>query len=119
MSLAIKNDPLPLEKNIDGVVLVGKTRVTLDTVITSFKNGATAEEIVCQYPVLNLADVYAVIGYYLKNQTETDLYLIRRRNIADLVHEKNKTSSDSAGIRELLLARQSVSKKEKDADSPF
>ena len=106
MSLAIKNDPLPLEENADGVVLVGKTRVTFDTVITSFREGATAEEIVYRYPVLKLADVYAVIGYYLKNREEADLYLLRRVNIADQVRERNQAHFDSAGIRERLLVRQ-------------
>ena len=109
MRLAIKNDPLPLEENTDGVVLVGRTRVTLDTLIKSFKNGATAEEIVFRYPVLRLADVYAVIGYYLKNQDETESYLLRRRNIADQVRERNQDRYDSACIRQRLTTRNSIS----------
>ena len=55
--------PLPLEMNTDGVVLVVKTRVTLDTVINTFIQGTTAEEIVYRYPSLKLADVYAVIAF--------------------------------------------------------
>ncbi|WP_207687147.1 DUF433 domain-containing protein [Desulfonema limicola] len=108
MNLAIKNEPLPLEENIDGVILVGKTRVTLDTVISSFNNGATAEEIVYQYPVLNLADIYAIISYYLRNKNEIDLYLNRRSNISKQVYEKNRIRFDNVGIRERLLARQSA-----------
>ncbi len=64
MALLIETDPVPLATNTQGVVLVGGTRVTLDTVVLAFKDGATAEEIVQQYPSLRLADVYAVIGYY-------------------------------------------------------
>ena len=105
MGLAIKNPPLPLEKNVDGVVLVGQTRVTLDTVATSFKNGASAEEIVCRYPALNLADVYAVIGYYLKNQSETESYLLQRQNIADQVYQKNQDRCDTSDIRKRLISR--------------
>lgn len=108
MNLAIKNEPLPLEENIDGVILVGKTRVTLDTVISSFKNGATAEEIVYQYPVLILADIYAIISYYLRNQKEIDSYINRRSNISNQVYERNKARFDNIGIRERLLARQSA-----------
>jgi uncharacterized protein (DUF433 family) len=63
MSLIIIDTPIPLKTDVDGVVRVGNTRVTLDTVIIAFKEGATAEEIVSQYPSLLLADVYAVIGY--------------------------------------------------------
>ncbi|MEH1917918.1 DUF433 domain-containing protein [Nostoc sp.] len=53
MTLAIMAEPAPLKSNKDGVVLVGKTRVTLDTVVAVFKQGATAEEIVYRYPSLN------------------------------------------------------------------
>lgn len=50
MNLTILSTPTPLETNPDGVVLVGKTRVTLDTVVAVFNQGATAEEIVFRYP---------------------------------------------------------------------
>ncbi|MEP0758427.1 DUF433 domain-containing protein [Trichocoleus sp. DQ-A2] len=43
---------------------MGGTRVTLDTVVAAFNSGATAEEIVFQYPSLQLANIYAVISYY-------------------------------------------------------
>ena len=72
MSLVIESPPVPLQTDVDGVVRVGQTRVTLDTVIGAFKEGATAEEIVWQYPTLSLADVYAVIGYYLQRQPEVE-----------------------------------------------
>jgi len=60
---------VPIETDADGVIRVGKTRVTLDTLITAFNDGATAEEIAQQYPAVSLADVYAVIAYYLKRRT--------------------------------------------------
>jgi uncharacterized protein (DUF433 family) len=41
---------------VDGVVRVGGTHMTLDTVVAVFEEGATAEEIVKQYPSLRLAD---------------------------------------------------------------
>jgi len=53
MTLAIVVEPTPLKLNDDGVVLVGNTRVTLDTVVAAFLEGATAEEIVEQYPSKN------------------------------------------------------------------
>ena len=54
---------IPLNVSPDGVIRVGQTRVTLDTVVEAFADGATAEEIVQQYPTLKLADVYLVLGY--------------------------------------------------------
>ena len=97
--------PVPLITDADGVVRVGHTRVTLDTVVAAFHEGATAEEIVAQYPVLSLADVYAVIGYYLQQQTEIDAYLSRRRQVADQVRRHNEALCNPYGIRERLLAR--------------
>ncbi|BBC24851.1 hypothetical protein [Pseudanabaena sp. ABRG5-3] len=46
MTLAINAEPVPLKTDTDGVVRVGKTLVTLDTVIKTFQNEATAEAIV-------------------------------------------------------------------------
>lgn len=42
MTLAIVAETAPLQANEDGVFLVGKTRVTLDTVVNVFSQGATA-----------------------------------------------------------------------------
>ena len=106
MSLAILSDPPPLLVDADGVVRVGQTRVTLDTVVTAFLEGATAEEIVEQYPSLQLADIYSVIGYYLRHQAEVDNYLkIRQRRAAE-VRQENERRFNPIGIRERLLARQ-------------
>jgi len=43
--------------NADGVVRVGGTRVTLDTVVRAFLRGTAAEGIAQQYRSLSLADV--------------------------------------------------------------
>ena len=105
MSLVIVNTPVPLKTDIDEVVRVGNTRVTLDTVIMAFKEGATAEEIVSQYPTLDLADVYAVISYYLQHQPKVEAYLSQRQQIATEVRQQNEARFNQQGIRERLLAR--------------
>jgi uncharacterized protein (DUF433 family) len=105
MSLIIVDTPIPLKTDSDGVVRVGHTRVTLDSVIASFKEGATAEEIVAQYPSLLLADVYAVIGYYLQQQAEIEAYLNQRQQLVNQVRQQNEARFNQIGIRERLLAR--------------
>src|SRR5260370_18520180 len=75
MSLVVTTAPVPLRTDADGVVRVGKTRVTLDTVVAAFLDGATAEEIAHQYPSLRLADVYSVLGYYLDHREALGAYL--------------------------------------------
>ncbi len=48
---------IPIRADADGVIRVGGTRITLDTLVAAFDAGATAEEMVQQYPPVSLADV--------------------------------------------------------------
>ncbi len=105
MTLLIVTEPVPLRTDANGVVRVGKTRVTLDTVIGAFVDGATAEEITYQYPSLHLADVYAVIAYYLRRPSEVETYLQRRKQHAKSVRKQNEARFDPSGVRGRLLAR--------------
>ena len=88
---------------------VGPTRVTLDTIISAFQDGATAEEILLQYPTLELADIYTVVGYYLKNKPKVDAYLQMRGEEAERVRREIETKSPAKDIRERLLARRQSS----------
>lgn len=83
MSLLVQAQPLPMAVDADGVLRIGGTRVTLDTVVAAFRDGMTAEAIVEQYPSLGLADIYLVIGCFLSHQAEVDAYLEGRRQVAD------------------------------------
>ena len=106
MAFSITTEPVPLETTSDGVVRVGGTRVTLDTVVATFLDGATAEEIAQQYPSLKLADVYATISYYLRHMKEVEGYLGERRERTAEVRRENEARFDPSGVRERLLARQ-------------
>ena len=105
MSLEIISKPVPLKADAAGVVRVGGTRVPLDSVIFAFNQGATAEEIVQQYPSLGLADVYAVISYYLRRRDEVDAYLCQRQKQAEEIRRQNEARFPLNDIRERLLAR--------------
>jgi uncharacterized protein (DUF433 family) len=96
---------IPLHVDADDIIRVSVTRVTLDTLIAAFSEGATAEEIVQQYPTLKLADVYSVIGYYLRHPVEVQSYLQQRQQRAGAVRQQNEARFDPAGIRDRLLAR--------------
>jgi len=105
MTPVIEAESIPLLTDSDGVIRVSGTRVTLDTVVSAFNTGATAEEIVQQFPSLPLADVYAVISYYLKRHSEVENYLKLRQNQAEKMRQENEKRFDPQGIRERLLAR--------------
>jgi uncharacterized protein (DUF433 family) len=101
----IAADPYPLATDADGVIRVGGTRVTLDTVVAAFLSGASAETIADQYSSLLLADVYATITYYLRHRAEVDEYLARARQLADEVRRENEARFPPEGVRARLLAR--------------
>ena len=105
MSLSLQTKPIPLTTNEHGVVRVGSTRVSLETVIFAFKQGSTPEEIVADYSTLDLSDVYAVITYYLQNEAEVEDYLQRRQTQRDEVHREMETRFPQVGLRARLLAR--------------
>jgi len=104
-TLQIQPIPLPLKLDKTGIVRVGGTRVTLDTVVRAFVRGATAEEIDQQYPSLMLSDIYVTISYYLQNREDVEKYLEKRRKHAQAVKKENQKRFDQSGIRERLLAR--------------
>ncbi len=89
------NDSLPLHADNDslrldagGVVRVGKSRVKLDLVVDQYQSGVAPEEMVQAYDSLMLADVYSVIGYYLRHKDELDAYLNRRIEEAEALQAK-------------------------------
>jgi uncharacterized protein (DUF433 family) len=106
MSVEILPELVPLQLSSDGVIRVGHTRVTLDTVITVFKQGLTAEEIVYRYPSLRLADVYGTIAYYLNHQNQVEEYLDNRKVLATEIRHQNEARFDPQGLRDRLIARQ-------------
>lgn len=103
-----RTEIIPLVTDGHGVIRVGGTRVPLETVVASFEQGATAEQIAYQYPVLKLADVYVVISYYLNHRDEIELYMkqvsAEEADAQRIIAEK----FDQRGIRARLMARQSA-----------
>jgi len=103
MSLTTASVPLSIDQA--GVLRVNGTRVSLDSVIFAFNEGSTPEEIAQQYTTLNLADIYAVISYYLQNHDEVVEYLERRKIQRAKLKEQVESQFDPQGIRDRLLAR--------------
>ena len=102
-------DQIPIATDESGTIRVGGTRVTLDLVIAAHKRGLSAEEIAGQYP-LTVADVYQVIGYFLKHQSELAAYLEARREEADALFLEYQRRGADAGLLDRLLARRTKSK---------
>jgi uncharacterized protein (DUF433 family)/flavin-binding protein dodecin len=103
--IPLVTEPVPLYADEDGVVRVGGTRVTLDSIVAAFRLGETAEGIVESYPALRLADVYQVLGYYLLHRDAVDAYIAGREREATRLREKIEADFDPTGLRARLLAR--------------
>lgn len=86
--LTIHATTTPLTTEIDGAIRLTGTRILLDTIIYAFQQNHTAEQIVSDYPTLSLADVYAVLAYYLNHQDEVDTYLRQRAKLSTQLQEK-------------------------------
>jgi uncharacterized protein (DUF433 family) len=105
MAEVLTTETVPLVPDADGVLRVSGTRVTLETLLAAFNEGATAEEIAQQYPSISLSDVYQVIGYYLRHSSELEPYLAKRRQAVCEAKASNESRWPSDGIRDRLLAR--------------
>jgi uncharacterized protein (DUF433 family) len=115
MPIQVTAEPVPLVVGNDGVARVRGTRVTLDTLVDAFQNGATAEEIAQQYPTVALADVYAIVAFYLHHQAEVDTYVREGKMEAERLRVQIEQRFPPNGIRDRLLARRSNGQAGRDA----
>ena len=99
---------IPLFTDPHGVIRVRGTRVTLDTIVTAFRAGATAEEIARKFPTIALADVYQIIAHYLHPTSEVDAYLFQREAAASALKANIEKRFDPVGVRARLLARRNT-----------
>lgn len=106
MTMVVAAEIPPLSADASGVFRVGSSRVTLDSIVNAFCDGATAEEIAEQYPAISLGQVYAAIAYYLAHTAEVDGYLSTREQRSAEVRVANERLFDPTGIRARLMARQ-------------
>src|SRR5262245_2491810 len=99
---------VPLTVWEDGTIRISGSRVTLDSIVQSFKLGATAEQIAHKFPSLKLLDIYATITYYLSHQAEIETYLVQQKIDAEETQrliESSPLHQDRKSVRERLLAR--------------
>jgi len=70
-----------------GGLRIGNTRVSLDSVVYAYRDGATPEEICQDYRALSLAQVYATIACYLNNRDQVDRYLENSEQCAEVIRQ--------------------------------
>lgn len=80
--MTLHPDPVPLRADADGNIYVGTSRVLLDTVVNHYRQGLSAEDIARGHDTITLADVHAVVAYYLRHRDDVDAYLRQREGEA-------------------------------------
>jgi uncharacterized protein (DUF433 family) len=94
-----------LKEDSQGVIRVAGTRVPLERVVLEWKAGASPEGIAESFPILELADIYAAIAYYLRHRQEVEAYIGRAEEEAERLRAEIEKQFPQTGLRERLLAR--------------
>jgi uncharacterized protein (DUF433 family) len=100
--LTLEPQAPPLHRHASGVIRVGRTRVTLESVVSLFDQGASAEEIGLRYDVLDLPDIYATLSYVLGHRDAVQGYLDRARQRSAEARCDAERRSPAAEIRKRL-----------------
>ncbi|HUS17068.1 MAG TPA: DUF433 domain-containing protein [Chloroflexia bacterium] len=71
--------PVPLRADEHGTIRVGASRLTLETVLWTYRDGTPPKTLATEcFPELALADAYAIVAFYLQNRTRVDAYLTQQ-----------------------------------------
>jgi uncharacterized protein (DUF433 family) len=111
---------VPLTVTEGGTIRFTGSRISLDVVIHHYQQGESPEEILEAFPTLKLADIHAVISYYLNHREEVAEYLLRQEVKAGEMQrmiEDSPLHVDTTGMRERLQARWDAMQQTK-ADAP-
>jgi uncharacterized protein (DUF433 family) len=105
MAINLQPEAPPLREDASGTLRVGTSRVLVELVVRAFQDGAEPEAIAQRYPAATLADVYAVIAYYLRHREELEAYLADREREGDAVRQGlERHQGELADLRRRLLA---------------
>src|SRR5947209_10455269 len=106
MNMPLQAVEVPLFEDGQGGLRVTGTCVLLERIVHAFEDGATPEGIVQSYDTLQLADVYAVLTWYLGHKAEVERYLRDRAEEATAIRRTIEAKQpDRAELRARLMAR--------------
>jgi uncharacterized protein (DUF433 family) len=94
-----------------GVLRIGGTRVSLDSVVYAYRQGQAPEAIRQQYSTLSLEEIHGALAFYLANREEVDRYLQRQQQLWDQLRQEADQQPDP--VVERLRALRATSLPEK------
>lgn len=95
---AIRQDT-PLILGDDGTIRISGSRVSLEIIVRQFKQGATAEQLLEDFPSLTLRDIYGTIYYYLDNTEAVEDYMRQQEKTIAQIQAFLASHIDSATLR--------------------
>lgn len=75
-----------------GRLRIEGTRITVNQIVTLYKQGYNAEEIADQYRHLTLAQVYTALAYYHANREEVEAEMTSEREEAERLEREHAVS---------------------------
>lgn len=87
-TLRLEADPLPLSRDSAGVIRIAGTRVSLESIVVLYKQGASVQELAEAFPDSTLPDLHAAIAYYLRHRQEIKVYIEERQRKATEARER-------------------------------
>jgi uncharacterized protein (DUF433 family) len=99
-----------VERREGGYYIAG-TRISLDSVILPFKNGASPESILRSFPLIgSLERVYGAITFYLANKETVEAYLREQERLSKELADRQPPLPESLSkklhrVREEALRR--------------
>src|SRR5271163_816291 len=97
-----KFTPEILYADSDGVIRIGQTRVTLESLVAAFDAGASPEQFVLDFPTVDLADVYSAMSYIIRNRQSVDEYIAAGTAQLDAFRTTHPTLY-AANVRDRLI----------------
>jgi uncharacterized protein (DUF433 family) len=107
--MAFPVSPYIEERN--GGLYVAGTRVSLDSILINFREGASPEKIVQAFSTLKLSQVYGAIAYYLENDETINGYLAEGQRFFESAPRLSQTNPEL--FARMAAARQQLSSKPK------
>jgi uncharacterized protein (DUF433 family) len=104
--LQVHDEKIPLSADENGVLHIGRTRVTLDSIVGMFEAGASAEQIADEYDSLTLDEVYGVIFFYLRHQDQVKDHLAREERESEEASKRFEARFPNHLREKLVRARQ-------------
>src|SRR5262249_23125114 len=95
---------VPLVLTNDGIIKIRGSRVTLDSIIYSFRQGDTPIQIQEGFPTLSLSDVYGAIYYYLEHADAIEEYVRNQQKEAEEASRIVESQTENPVLTERIRA---------------